>query len=205
MKKLVHSALVALALAIPAFADEWTIDASHTNAGFAVRHMMVSTTRGAFGKVSGTVSYDGKSVASIAIDVTIDASTIDTGNADRDKHLRSADFFDVEKFPTITFKSKKTEAAGEGKFKTTGDLTIHGVTKEVVLEGEGPTPAVKNPWGATVAGATATTKIKRSDFGLTWNKAIEAGGIAVGDEVSITIDVEVVKVEPKPAGAKPAK
>ena len=206
MRTLLRSALVALALAIPAFADEaakWNIDPSHTSAGFAVRHMMVSTVRGSFGGVKGSATFDGKDLAKLTLEASIDATTIDTGNADRDKHLKSADFFDVEKFPTLTFKSKRAEKAGEGKLKLTGDLTIHGVTKEVVLDVDGPSAAVKDPWGMTRIGATASTRIKRSDFGLTWNKVIEAGGVAVGDEVTITIDVELVKEQP--LAADPAK
>ena len=206
MRRPLLAAVAALALALPAttsLADGaktpapaaakaalWEIDSAHTSAQFAVRHLMVSTVRGSFSKVSGTLEYDGKDLATLKADVTIDVASVNTGIEKRDEHLRSADFFDVAKFPTMTFKSKKAEKAGEGKFKLTGDLTIHGVTKEVTLEVEGPAPVVKDPWGNTKTGATATVKINRTDFGLKWNAVLEAGGVAVGEEVSITIDIE---------------
>jgi polyisoprenoid-binding protein YceI len=195
MRRLLGAVALALGLAVPVLAGgaaTWEIDPMHTAAHFAVRHMMVSTVRGSFGKTTGTIEWDGKDPSSLRIDATIDVSTIDTGVEKRDGHLKSPDFFDVAKFPTLTFKSTKAEADGEGKAKVTGDLTIHGVTKPVTLAVEGPAVA-KGPDGKEHAGASATAKIKRSDFGLTWNMAIEAGGVAVGDEVSITIDVEAVK------------
>jgi polyisoprenoid-binding protein YceI len=179
---------------LPAAAQtvEWTIDSSHSAAQFAVRHMMVSTVRGRLGKASGIVRFDGKNPASIAIDATIDVTGIDTQEPRRDEDLRSANFFDVQKFPTATFKSKRSEAAGAGRFNVIGDLTMHGVTKEVVLEVEGPSLEIRQ--GATRRiGATATARINRSDFSLTWNRAIETGGVVVGDEVSITLDVEIVR------------
>lgn len=192
-------AMAAVAVAAPTSADEWKIDSSHSGAHFGVRHMMVSTVRGDFSGVKGTVVYDGGDVKSAKVEATIDVSTISTREPKRDEHLKSADFFDVEKFPTMTFKSKRAAPAGEGTFKLVGDLTIKGITKEVVLDVDGPTAPVKNPWGMTVAGATATTKIKRSDFGITWNKLIETGGVVVGDDVTITIDIELVKTETEPA------
>ena len=174
-------------------ASSWEIDGSHSSAQFAVRHLMVSNVRGEFGKVTGTVNFDEKDPSKSTVQATIDATTINTRDEKRDGHLKSPDFFDVAKFPTLSFKSKKVAAAGAGKFKVTGDLTIHGVTKEVVLDVEGPAPEKKDPWGNVKSGATATTKINRKDFGLTWNKSLDGGGVVVGDEVSITLDVELLK------------
>jgi len=199
-------AAAAVALSTPslaaAAAATWDIDPSHTAAQFSVRHLMISNVRGEFGKVTGTVTYDEQEVSSIAVDVTIDATSIDTREPKRDEHLRSPDFFDVAKYPTITFKSKRSEKAGTGKFKVVGDLTIHGVTKEVTLDVEGPTPAIKDPWGNVKVGATATTKVNRKEFGLNWNAALETGGVVVGDEVSITLDVEIVKKKEEAPAAK---
>jgi polyisoprenoid-binding protein YceI len=172
--------------------NTWTIDSSHTQAGFAVKHMMVSTVRGSFGKTEGTITFDGKDVSSIKADVTIDATTITTNNEKRDTHLKSADFFDVAKFPTITFKSKRAEAAGAGKFKVIGDLTMRGVTKEVALDVEGPSQPLLAQGRARV-GATATTKLNRQDYGVSWSRALDGGGVVVSDEVVITIEMELVK------------
>lgn len=180
---------------------EWTIDGSHSAAQFAVRHMMVSTVRGRLGKASGSVRFDGKNPASIVIDATVDVTGIDTQEPQRDAHLKSADFFDVQKFPTASFKSKRSESAGQGRFRVTGDLTLHGVTKEVVFEVEGPSPEVVQG-GMHRIGASATTRISRSEFGLTWNRAIETGGVVVGDEVSITLDVEIVRKSGTSSGTK---
>lgn len=193
------AALTGLASVFTARADVWTIDSSHSAAQFGVRHLMVSTVRGGFGGVEGTAEWDGQDVKTLKVDATIDVATVNSREPKRDEHLRSADFFDVAKFPKMTFKSKRAEPAGPGKVKLVGDLTLKGVTKEVVLDVEGPTAPLKNPWGKTVAGASATTKINRSEFGVTWNKALETGGVVVGDEVSITIDIEVVKKEAAPA------
>jgi len=172
--------------------NTWTIDTAHSQAAFAVKHMMVSTVRGSFGKTEGTIEYDGKNVASIKAEATIDTTTITTNNEKRDTHLKSADFFDVAKFPTITFKSKKAEAAGAGKFKLTGDLTLRGVTKEVTLDVEGPSqPLIAQ--GRARVGATATLKINRQDYGVSWSRAVDGGGVVVGDEVAITLELELVK------------
>ena len=185
---------IALAVALPvlAQADTWQIDPPHTNVQFAVRHMMISNVKGQFQKTSGTITTNGNDPASATIDATVDASSIDTRVDRRDAHLKSPDFLDVAKFPTITFKSTKVEADGPNKWKVTGDLTLHGVTKPVVLDVEGSGPPIQ-VMGHTRAGASATAKIKRSDFGLTWNKALESGGVMVGDDVAISIDVEAVK------------
>ena len=186
---------LAAVLAAPGHAatSTWQIDQNHSSAQFAVRHLAISTVRGAFTKVSGAVQLDDTDITKSVVEVTIDAASVDTRVADRDKDLRSDHFFDVAKYPTITFKSKKVEQAGAGKLKVTGDLTIHGTTKEVVLDVDGPTPAVKDPWGNLRAAATTTTKINRQDFGVKWNATMDNGGVVVGDDVNITIDVEMVQ------------
>lgn len=170
----------------------WNIDAAHAELGFAVRHLMISTVRGRFGAVTGSVTLDEAHPESAQIDVTIDVSSIDTRQEMRDNHLRSADFFDVENHPSIHFVSTKVEGDINDEFRVTGDLTIRGATHSVTLDvtNEG---RVKDPWGNDRVGAHATGKIKRSDFGLTWNQALEAGGVAVGDEVKLSLDVELVR------------
>jgi len=183
---------VAVALPVLAHADTWQIDSSHTSVEFTVRHMMISNVKGQFQKTTGTITANGNAPASAKIDATIDASSIETRVERRDAHLKSPDFLDVAKYPTITFKSTNVEAEGPNKWKVTGDLTLHGVTRQVVLDVDGSGPPVQ-VMGNTRAGASATTKIKRGDFGLTWNKALEAGGVLVGDEIAISIDVEAVK------------
>jgi len=172
--------------------NTWTVDTAHTSAGFSVKHIMVSTVRGTLGPVKGTIEYDGKSAESIKADITIDVSGINTGNQSRDKDLKSADgLFEVAKFPTVTFKSKRASAAGAGVVKLVGDLTIHGVTKEVTLDVEGPSAPIKQgPMLRT--GASATTTINRKEFGLSYNQMVEATPM-VSDEVKITIDVEATK------------
>ncbi len=185
----------AAALSLPAGAatSTWQIDPNHSAAQFAVRHLAISTVRGAFTKVSGTVQFDDKDISKSSVEVTIDAASVDTRVPDRDKDLRSDRFFEVEKYPTLTFKSTKVEQVEAGKLKVTGDLTIHGVTKQVVLDVEGPTAPVKDPWGNQRAAANATTKINRQDFGVKWNAKMDNGGWVVGDDVAITIDVELVQ------------
>ena len=185
-------------------ASTWEIDSAHSSAQFSVRHLMVSNVRGEFGKVTGTVVYDGKDIGKSTVEATIDASTISTRDEKRDGHLKSPDFFDVAKYPTITFKSTKVEKAGKDKLKVIGDLTIHGVTKQATLNVDGPSAAQKDPWGNEKSGAEATTKINRKDFGLTWNKALESGGVVVGEEVTITLDVELLK-KAAPGAPAPAK
>jgi polyisoprenoid-binding protein YceI len=154
---------------------------------------MVSNVRGEFSDVAGTVVFDAEDSANSKVEAAIDATTIQTRDNQRDQHLKSADFFDVEKFPKITFISKKVAPVGEGEWRVVGDLSIHGVTKEVVLDVEGPTPEVKDPWGNLKIGATATTKVNRKDFGLGWNVALEAGGVLVGDEVAIQLELEMTR------------
>ena len=186
---------LAATLSLPAVAatSTWQIDPNHSAAQFAVQHLGLSTVRGAFTKVSGTIQLDDKDIAKSSVDVTIDAASVDTRVEGRDKDLRSDHFFEVDKYPTLTFKSTKVEQVVVGKLKVTGDLTIHGVTKQVVLDVEGPTAAVKDPWGNQRAAASATTKINRQDFGVKWNAKMDNGGWVVGDDVAITIDVEMVQ------------
>ncbi len=197
MKNWISSSLIALVLVIAAplaaSADTWQIDPVHTTVEFTVRHMMISNVRGQFTKVAGTITANGNDPASVRIEANIDTSSIDTRSADRDADLKSANFLDVAKYPTMTFKSKKIEPAGAGAWKIVGDLTLHGITREVTLDVQGPTAPIKDPWGNTRVGASATTKISRKDFGLTWNKLLETGGAVVGDEVAVSIDVEAVK------------
>lgn len=187
--------IVALEISGLAWANTWEIDPAHTTAQFAVRHLMISTVRGDFGKVHGIAIIDEQDLSRSSVEATIDAASINTRNEKRDEHLRNADFLDVEQYPTITFKSKKVEKVGEGKFKVTGDLTLRGMTKEVVLDVEGSPVPVKDPFGKTKVGGQATTKINRADFGMTYNTPLETGGFVIGEEVSIVIDVELTKKE----------
>ena len=193
-----NRALLALPLAFAvsapavASASTWTIDTAHSNVGFKVRHMMVSNTRGQFDKFEGTIELDDKNLTKSKVSVSIDAASVNTDNQKRDDHLRGPDFFDVEKFPKLTFESTKIKKAGSG-YKVTGKLTIHGVTKTVTLNVDELTKPIKDPWGGTRRGLTASTKINRKDFGLTWNNVLEAGGVAVGDTVTISLEVELVK------------
>lgn len=183
----------ALSLPSAAATSEWKIDSAHSSAQFAVRHLAISTVRGAFTKVAGTVQLDDQDITKSSVEVMIDADSVDTRVPDRDKDLRSERFFDVVKYPTITFKSKKVERAGPGKLKVTGDLTIHGTTKEVVLDVDGPTPAIKDPWGNQRAAGNATSKINRQGFGRKYNDKMPSGDLLIGDDISITIDVEMIR------------
>lgn len=171
----------------------WEIDPAHSSAQFTVRHMMISNVRGGFSGIKGTVVYDPDNPADTTVDATIDASSIKTMDDQRDAHLKSADFLDVAAYPTIIFKSTKVTPTGQHEGTITGDLTIHGVTKEVVLNVEGPSSEGKDPWGNLRIGASATTKIKRSDFGLLWNAVLETGGFMVGDELKIEIEAQMIK------------
>ena len=186
---------LAAALSLPAAAatSTWQIDPAHSAAQFAVKHLAISTVRGAFTSVKGTVQLDDKDITKSSVDVAIDVNSVDTRQPDRDKDLRSDHFFDAEHFPAITFKSKRVEQVSPGKLKITGDLTIHGITKEVVLDVDGPTAPIKDPWGNQRMAINATTKINRQDFGVKWNATMDNGGVVVGDEVSITIDAEMVQ------------
>jgi polyisoprenoid-binding protein YceI len=193
-RRIVLGALGAATLSLPIFATTTTyqIDPKHSSAQFAVTHMMISTVRGQFHGVTGTVVYDDADVSKSSVNVTIDANTVDTQEPDRDTDLKSEHFFDVANHPTITFKSTKVESAGPGKLKVTGDLTIRGVTKPVVLDVTAPKPTVKDPWGLQRTAVSGTTKINRQDFGVSWNKKLDSGGVVVSDEVSIMLDVEMV-------------
>ncbi len=171
----------------------WNIDPAHSVAEFKVKHMMISNVKGQFAKISGMLKLDESGPAKSRVDAVIDAASIETRDAQRDAHLKSGDFFDVEKFPTLSFTSSNVSLVREGELAVEGDLTIRGVTRKVVFSVEGPTPPTKDPWGNTRVAVSATTKINRKDFGLTWNAALETGGILVGDEVTITLDVEFVK------------
>lgn len=186
------AALAVATLAAPAAAQTWKIDSAHSTATFTVRHMMVSNVPGRFGKVEGTIVYDGKNLAGVKAEATIDATTITTDNEKRDAHLKSPDFFDTASFPTITFKSKRAEPAGKGKFKLIGDLTMRGKTKEVVLDVDGPTDPVTVQNSQRV-GATATTVLNRQDFGVSWSRTMDGGGFVVGDEVKVTLELELIK------------
>ena len=172
--------------------NTWTIDTGHSTAGFSVKHLMVSTVRGTLGPIKGTIEYDGKSLDTIKVDASIDVSAINTGNQSRDRDLKGDGFFDVAKFPTATFKSKRVEAAGAGKFMLIGDLTMHGITKEVTFSVEGPSPVVKAQNGGQKVGASATTTLNRRDFGLEYNNMVEAVPV-VADEIQVTIDIEASK------------
>ncbi len=186
------AALLAAFVPSAGHASAWDIDPMHSHASFTVKHLVISNVRGDFGKTTGQAVIDDGDITRSSVEATIDVSTIDTRVSDRDNHLKSPDFFDVAKYPTITFKSTKVEKAGKGKLKVKGELTLHGVTRPVVLEVEGPTPEIKGMKGETRRALSATTKLNRKDYGLTWSKMIEAGPV-VGDKVNIELSVELVK------------
>jgi polyisoprenoid-binding protein YceI len=172
----------------------WNIDPTHSTAEFSVRHLMITNVKGRFGALSGTVDYDAASPEASKINVTIDATSIDTRDEKRDGHLKSADFFDVEKFPTLTFVSKKVTKDGD-TLNAVGDLTMHGVTKEITLEVDTPSAPGKDPWGNTRIGSSAQAKINRKDWGLGWNAALETGGVLVGEQVKINIEVSLTEAK----------
>lgn len=191
-----------------AHATTWELDPSHSSIGFSVRHMMATTVKGQFEKVRGTVELDEKDITKSTVEVTIEVASINTNDAKRDGHLKSPDFFDVAKFPTATFKSTKVQKAGKNKLKVTGDLTLHGITKPVVLDVEGPTPPLQTPFGTTVRGVHATGKIDRKDFQITWNKTLDSGGLLVGNEVSLDLNAELIEKKlpaVETGSAKPAE
>jgi polyisoprenoid-binding protein YceI len=200
-------ALAAMSLlAIPAnvSATTWEIDPAHSTVEFSIKHMMVSTVKGQFEKVKGTVDLDEKDVTKSTVDVTIDLASVNTHEPKRDGHVKSPDFFDVAKYPTATFKSTKVQKTGK-KLKVTGDLTLHGVTKPVVLDVEGPSPASKTPFGTTVRGVHATGKIDRKDFEIGWNKVLDNGGVLVGNEVNLEFNAELSEKAPPTVETVPAK
>jgi polyisoprenoid-binding protein YceI len=171
----------------------WNIDPAHSIAEFKVKHMMIANVKGQFSKVSGVLIRDESDPTNDRVEATLEAASIHTRDEQRDAHLKSADFFHAEKFPILHFKSTGIKVVGEGELSVEGDLTMRGVTRKVHFAVEGPTPPMKDPWGNTRVAISASTKINRKDFGLTWNAALETGGILVGDEVTITLDVEFVK------------
>jgi polyisoprenoid-binding protein YceI len=171
----------------------WNIDPAHSSAEFKVKHMMISHVKGHFAKVTGTLTLDESNLANSRAEALIEVASLETRDAQRDAHLKSAEWFDVEKFPSISFKSSRISLVRDGELSIEGDLTIRDVTRKVVFSVEGPTPPAKDPWGNTRVGVSATTKISRKDFGLTWNAALESGGVLVGDDVTITLEVQFVK------------
>ena len=171
----------------------WNIDPVHSNALFKVKHMMISNVRGEFAAIKGSLSFDQDNVENSRVEAEIEAGSINTKDPQRDAHLKSPDFFDVETFPTLSFRSNKVSKSSDGELAVAGELTIHGITREVVFKVEGPSEPAKDPWGNTRIGLSATTRINRKDFGLTWNAALKTGGILVGDEVAITLDVQFIK------------
>jgi polyisoprenoid-binding protein YceI len=171
----------------------WKIDPAHSHAEFKVKHMMIANVKGHFSKISGGLALDESDLANSRVEASVEAASIETRDHQRDAHLKSADFFDVEKFPTLHFKSTNISIVRDGELSVEGNLTIHGVTRKVRFAVEGPTPPAKDPWGNTRVAISAITKINRKDFGLTWNAALETGGILVGDEATITLEVEFVK------------
>jgi polyisoprenoid-binding protein YceI len=174
-------------------AVSWRIDPLHSSAQFSVRHMMISTVRGQFGGVKGMVLYDPKNPAASSVEATIDCSTVNSGEAKRDADLKTAEFFDVKKYPVMTFKSTKVDVAGAGKLKVTGDLTINAITRQVVLDLDQPTEPIKDTMGRQKIGVSGLTKIGRKDFGILYNPVMESGGVAVSDEVSIILEIELIK------------
>jgi polyisoprenoid-binding protein YceI len=182
-------------LVVPILSDAatWQMDPAHSSFQFKIRHLTVSNVKGDFSKFQGVAIIDDQDITHLKVEVTIDAASVNTGHAQRDEHLRGPDFFDVTKYRTITFVSKKVIKTDTNRLKVIGDLTIRGVTREITVDVEGPTPEVKDPWGNFRRGATATAKINRRDFGITWNKVLDTGGLVVGDEVNITIEVELVR------------
>jgi polyisoprenoid-binding protein YceI len=193
--------MILFTVAVSATVSKWEVDPAHSAAQFAVRHLLISTVRGEFSKVTGSVLLDEADVSKSTVNVSIDATTVNTREPDRDEDLRSDHFLDVKQFPVITFHSKKVEKAGLGKLKVTGDLTLRGVTKEVVLNVDGPSAAVNDPWGNIRRAVSATATINRQDFGVKWNAKMDNGGVVVGDEVVITLDVEMTN-EPQGVSSK---
>ena len=195
MKRPIFLIALTLFFTFPALsqAATWQIDPDHSSFQFKVRHLTVSNVKGDFTKVKGAVTMDDKDVSNLNVELTIDAASVNTGHTKRDEHLKASDFFDVAKYPTITFVSKKVIKDGPDRLKVIGDLTIHGVTREVTVNVEGPTQEVKDPGGNLRRGATGTAKINRKDFGLTWNRALETGGVVVGEDVDISVEIELIK------------
>jgi polyisoprenoid-binding protein YceI len=182
-----------MSTAVSTETSTWNIDPVHSTAQFKVKHMMISNVKGEFTKITGKLELDQSDITKSHVEAFIDATTINTREPDRDTHLKSADFLDVANFPNLSFKSTQISKNGEAELSVEGDLTMHGVTRKVVFEVEGPSPPAKDPWGSTRIGLSATTRVNRKDFGLNWNTVLEAGGILVGEEVAISLDIEFVK------------
>ncbi len=197
MKRIIASIITIIALALPsgASASTWTVDPDHSNLGFRIQHFMISYVNGNFRKYTGTFALNDKDITQSKVEFTIDANSINTNVEKRDQHLRSADFFDVAQFPTITFVSRKVAQVGPDKMHVTGDLTLRGVTREVTLIFEGLSKEIKDPWGNIRKGGTASTKLNRMDFGMGWNKPLETGGVFIGEEVLINLDIEMIKAK----------
>ena len=195
MRQTIVAALAGVALLVPSLsqAATWKSDPKHASVQFAVRHLMVATVRGTFDKFDVTATIDENDVSQSSVEATIEVASVNTRNEKRDNHLRGADFFDVAKHPTITFKSKAVEKIQDHTYKVTGDLTLMGVTQEVVLNVSGSPKAIQDPWGNSRLGGAATTTINRTDYGLTHNTVLESGGVAIGEEITITIDIEFVQ------------
>ncbi len=187
--------LITLLLAIPhfSFAENWKIDPVHTTVEFKIKHLMISWVKGTFSDVQGAVTFDEAEPEKAAVNVQISTASVDTGNKKRDDHLRSPDFFDAASYPVMSFVSKKVTVANGIPTQINGELTLHGETRTVTLDVEEFSPTITDPWGNTRRGASASTTINRKDFGLTWNKALEAGGVVVGEEVRISLEVELIK------------
>jgi polyisoprenoid-binding protein YceI len=185
--------LAVLAIGLRAQAVSWKIDTLHSSAQFSVKHLMISTVRGQFGGVKGSVTYDPKNPVATTVEATIDCTTVNTGEPKRDADLKTAEFFDVKKYPVMHFKSKRVESAGAGKLKMIGDLTINAVTREVVLDLEGPSEEIRDAQGRQKIGISGVTRISRKEFGILYNPILESGGVAVSDEVSIILEIELIK------------
>jgi polyisoprenoid-binding protein YceI len=177
----------------PGTVSTWNIDPAHSSAEFKVKHMMISNVKGSFTGLSGVLHLDETDYTHSTVEASIPSASLKTGDEQRDGHLKSADFFDVEKFPTLTFKSSNIDSAGGADYVVTGDLTLHGVTKSLTLAVEDVSDPSKDPWGNQRIGLSGSTKINRKDFGLTWNSALETGGLLVGEEVTITLEVQFIK------------
>jgi polyisoprenoid-binding protein YceI len=193
MKRILASVFLMVALVAAANAEPWLVDKTHSLVGFTVKHMMVSNVHGEFGSYEATVDFDPANPTALSLEATMDVNSVSTRDTSRDKHLRSADFFDVANHPTLTFKSKKVTKVADGHFQVSGDLTIRGVTKPITLDVQGLDRVWDDPWGSRRTGSTASAVINRKDFGLMWNKALEAGGVLVGDEVTINLEIELMQ------------
>jgi polyisoprenoid-binding protein YceI len=207
MRNNIILALACVAVALPATAADsntWHFDQYHSSAAFRIKHMMVTDVVGTVSGVTGQARFDGKNVKDLNVEAQLDPNTINTGDANRDTHLKSADFFDTKKYPTITFKSKKV-VQDNGNYKVIGDLTIHGVTREVTLTMDPPSPIVKGPKGDEHVGTTATTTIDRGDYGITYNKTLDQGGVVLGEKVKIELNVDLVRDKETASGQSAEK